>query len=55
MAIEFGDGRVVIFGEAAMFTSQVNAENSRIGMTYSQAEDNQQLVLNIVHWLSYSL
>ena len=55
VAIEFGDGRVVIFGEAAMFTSPVNAENSQFGMTYSQAKDNQQLLLNIVHWLSYSL
>lgn len=55
VAIEFGEGRVVIFGEAAMFTSQIAADDARFGMTHPQAKDNQQLLLNIARWLSRSL
>jgi len=49
MALEHGKGRVVIFSEAAMFTSQ---RIDRIGLRHRDARDNQQLLLNIVHWLS---
>ena len=47
LAMEFGKGRVVICGEAAMFTSQ----NGDTGMNYP-GTDNKQLLLNIAHWLS---
>jgi hypothetical protein len=47
IAMEFGKGRVVIWGEAAMLTIQ----NGDDGMNYS-GTDNKQLVLNIAHWLT---
>lgn len=54
VALEFGRGRVVILGEAAMLTSQVvgaGRETVRLGMDYPGC-DNRQLALNILHWLS---
>ncbi len=47
LAMEFGKGRVVICGEAAMFTSQQGDP----GMNYP-GTDNKQLLLNIAHWLT---
>jgi hypothetical protein len=55
VAIEHGMGRVVIFGEAAMFSSQQAGTAPPIGLTSPEAEDNQQLVLNIVRWLAADL
>jgi hypothetical protein len=55
VAIEHGDGRVVIFGEAAMFSSQRSGDNLPMGMTTPIAADNQQLLLNIIRWLSFDL
>jgi len=55
VALEQGNGRVVIFGEAAMFTSQQRGDNAPSGMTSPQARDNQQLLLNIIRWLSSDL
>lgn len=52
---EIGSGRVAIFGEAAMFTSQrVGNTDRRMGMTAEEAVDNQQCLLNVVGWLSRS-
>jgi len=53
LAFEFGNGRVVVLGEASMLTSQVirvAGKELRIGMSRSGI-DNQQLALNIMHWL----
>jgi hypothetical protein len=50
----FGDGRLVVFGEAAMFSAQVvesNGQTFRAGMNHPGAPYNYQLLLNIVHWL----
>jgi hypothetical protein len=55
VAIEHGQGRVVIFGEAAMFSSQQAGTRPPIGLTSPDAQDNQQLLLNIVHWLARDL
>lgn len=54
-AIEHGNGRVVVAGEAAMFSSQRSGDNPPMGMTSAQASDNQQLLLNIVRWLASDL
>ena len=52
IALKFGKGRVVVTGEAAMLTAQLNARNQTpIGMNVS-GTDNRQLALNIMHWLS---
>jgi hypothetical protein len=50
---EFGEGRVVILGEAMMITAQLAAGLSwkKIGMNSPQAPYNYQLLLNIVRWL----
>jgi len=49
----FGEGRLAFFAEAAMFTAQVFDQGGvRAGMNAPAAEDNAQLLLNVVHWLS---
>ena len=48
-----GQGRVAVFGEAAMFTAQRTAGEGRpMGMNADGAEHNAQFALNVVHWLS---
>jgi len=49
-------GRVAMFGEAAMFSAQVAGPQRRpMGMNAPLAEQNPQLVLNTLHWLSGAL
>lgn len=51
--LEFDKGRIVIFGEAAMFTAQVSGkEKMKMGVIAEGAEQNEQFLLNIMHWLS---
>jgi hypothetical protein len=53
--LEFGEGRVALFGEAAMFTAQVTVDGPDrlpMGMNRSEAVQNQQFLLNVMHWLS---
>ncbi len=50
VALKFGQGRVVVVGEAAMLTAQGTKENP-VGMNRTDI-DNRQLALNIMHWLS---
>ena len=51
LALEFGKGRVVVLGEAAMLTAQVALRGFHFGMNVPGI-DNRQLALNIMHWLS---
>lgn len=49
---EYGKGRIVVFGEAAMFTAQLaGPQKIKAGMNSKVASENYQLLLNIVHWL----
>jgi len=49
---EYGKGRVVMSGEAAMFTAQlVGPQQFRVGMNSPYATNNFRLLLNIIHWL----
>jgi hypothetical protein len=50
IASNFGSGRIVVLGEAAMLTAQKNRANAPVGMNYNAG--NKQLALNILHWLS---
>jgi hypothetical protein len=50
VAIEYGRGRIVVAGEAAMFTAQV-ADGRRFGMNIA-GNDDRQFALNVMHWLS---
>jgi hypothetical protein len=50
-----GDGRVAVFAEAGMFTAQLLEGGSKkmtMGMNAPGAEQNYQLILNVLHWLS---
>ncbi len=50
--LEFGKGRVAVFGEAAMFTGQLAGQQRRkVGMNAEYAPQNYKLLLNIIHWL----
>jgi hypothetical protein len=48
-----GKGRVVVFAEAAAFTTQLVAGLSFLpmGMNAPGAGQNHRLLLNIIHWL----
>jgi len=50
---KYGNGKVVILGEAMMITAQLAAGLSwkKIGMNSPQAPYNYRLLLNIIHWL----
>jgi len=51
--VRVGRGRVVLSGEAAMFTAQVaGPERVKVGMNSPYAKQNVQLLLNLMHWLS---
>jgi hypothetical protein len=47
----FGSGRAAFFGEAAMFSAQRSGGRA-MGMNAPMAEQNFQLALNLMHWLS---
>ncbi len=52
LAFKFGKGRVVMMGEAAMLSAQVAGPQKRpMGMNVP-GNENKQLALNIMHWLS---
>ncbi len=45
-------GRMVLFGEAAMFSAQLAGTHQRkMGMNHPDARQNYLLLLNIIHWL----
>jgi hypothetical protein len=51
-----GKGKVVIFGEAAMFTAQLaGPDQEKVGMSSKVALQNHLLLLNIIHWLDGKL
>ena len=50
--MKYGKGRVVMFGEAAMFSAQLaGTGQNKIGMNSNYADENYKLLLNIIHWL----
>ncbi len=52
LALAYGNGRVVVLGEAAMLSAQFSGYDGRpIGMNVP-GYDNRQLALNIMHWLT---
>ena len=47
-----GEGRIVVFGEASMFSAQIGDPGRRkMGMNNDNAKDNYKLLLNVIHWL----
>ncbi len=52
----FGKGRVVIFGDGAPFSAQLQGiKNEKRGMNHPGGKQNAQLLLNIIHWLDRRL
>jgi len=52
-AMEFGRGRVVMLGEAAMMSAQLGGPNrTPMGMNEPSANQNAQFALNVLRWLS---
>ncbi|MBT1695990.1 hypothetical protein KK083_03820 [Fulvivirgaceae bacterium PWU4] len=49
--MKYGAGRVVVFGEAAMFTAQLQRGKNKMGMNAPSASQNAQFLLNTIHWL----
>jgi len=51
LALSIGNGRVVVLGEAAMISAQLDGKGRPAGMNFPGI-DNRKLTLNIMHWLS---
>jgi hypothetical protein len=60
VALTFGSGRVVIVGEAGMFSAQIlqspqgSGPDLKFGMN-APGNDDKQFALNVLHWLSAAL
>ncbi len=55
VVLRHGEGRVAVFGEAAMFSAQEytrDGELRQMGMNAPGAEGNVQFALNLLHWLA---
>ena len=56
LALSYGKGRVVVAGEAAMFTAQrmtlKSGKTNRVGL---RAAQNEQFTLNVLHWLTRNI
>ena len=54
--MSYGKGRIVVMGEAAMFSAQLaGAQRQKMGMNSPDARQNPQFLLNIIHWLDGKL
>ncbi|MDX9759460.1 MAG: hypothetical protein RBU27_09890 [Bacteroidota bacterium] len=51
-AMEYGKGRIVVFGEAAMFTAQRAENGLPIGLNSPEGARNAPLIINIIRWLA---
>lgn len=52
LVLEVGEGRVAIWGEAAMFTTQ-EVDGGIVGIGAPEAKDNARLRENLVRWLAH--
>jgi len=56
LVLRVAEGRVAVFGEAAMFTAQLSSgEQEPMGMNAPVADQNPRFILNLMHWLAGSL
>ncbi|WP_090605791.1 hypothetical protein [Parapedobacter koreensis] len=54
--LEFGKGRIVLFGDGAPFSAQLQGVKSeKRGMNHPGATQNAQFLFNIIHWLDRKL
>jgi hypothetical protein len=50
--VDFGQGRLAVFGEAGAFTAQIGRNGNRMGMNAPGAEGNAPFVLAVLRWLA---
>ena len=51
--MKVGNGRVAVFGEAAMFSAQLAGPGKqKVGMNAPEAKQNHPLLANVLHWLT---
>jgi hypothetical protein len=58
LAMKFGRGRIVMIGEAAMFSAQLQRQAERPDFKFGMnaaGNDDRQFALNVMHWLSGAL
>ncbi len=51
-ALTYGKGRIVVFGEAAMFTAQKTEQGLPMGLNSPEGARNASLLTNIIRWLA---
>lgn len=49
--MNYGKGRLVMFGEAAMFSAQTAGNGGKMGFNDPRAKNNPAFLLRLVHWL----
>jgi len=49
--MKYGKGKIVVFGEAAMFSAQTTGNGGKAGMNSEKAKYNYRLLRSILHWL----
>jgi hypothetical protein len=49
--MNYGQGRLVVFGEAAMFSAQIAGNGSKVGFNTPAAKNNSAFLLQLIHWL----
>jgi hypothetical protein len=55
LALEFGKGRVVVMGEAGLFSAQILGSGQAPALKFGMnrpGNDDRQFALNVMHWLS---
>lgn len=51
--LEYGKGRVIVSGEAAMFTAQLAGGKNKMGFNHPIAKHNPEFLLRLIHWLDH--
>jgi hypothetical protein len=51
IALAFGNGKVVVLGEAGLLSAQIDPLGNKMGMN-KPGNDDRQFALNVMHWLS---
>lgn len=49
--LEYGRGRLAVFGEAAAFTAQTKSNGDKMGMNHPLGKNNATFLLNTLSWL----
>ena len=50
--LEFGQGRIAVFGEAGGFSSQIRTGVDPVGFNHPDADQNEEFVLSTMRWLA---